>query len=177
MYFLNIILILALLLGGCKGTLDDLQPSGNDQRAEEVQTTNNQTPVYDFSILDQNGQSRNLAQELGAGRPLVLYFTMWCPICNAHTDHLLTQTIPKYSGPKYFLVDYISGSASAALRSRQENGYESAAFELLVDQNNQAINAFSATMGTTVVLSANGELLFNEDLKDGVKLEAVLAKL
>lgn len=176
---LPLALVLGLaLLSGCKGMQEDLLPSGKDQRtATPAADASAPASTVDFTVYDTRGQSVSLAQALGGQRGVVLYFTMWCPVCATHTDHLVQQVMPLYPNFGYYLVDYVSGDFTAAAKAQQDAGYGNASFGVLADGSQQMVGLFKATMGTTVVINPQSEVVLNEDFKDGARLLEALRGL
>lgn len=173
-------LMAAIALASCGGTMDDLRPSGADNRptanAETTGGTQGQK-APDFTVSDTLGRPVNLYTELESSSAAVLYFTMWCPVCAAHSDHMLANTVPLYPNVKFFLVDYVSGTVSAARDAQVSNGYGNTRFGVLVDSSGSLLSSFGATMGTAVVVSKSGVVTMKEDYKDGTALKNALAKL
>ena len=108
--------LLVTLLGaslgmtGCDGITDDLNTSGEDERPiVEAGTIGTQVGQQspDFSLFDTLGNSRGLYDELT--KPgvtgVVLYYTMWCPICEVHMDLMRASVIPNFPTVSFFLVD------------------------------------------------------------------------
>jgi thiol-disulfide isomerase/thioredoxin len=181
MYMIRLlsILISFVLLSACDGMTDDMLPSGSDKRPS-VDTgvigteVGQQSP--DFSMYDTLGNSRGLYTELA--RPVdgvVLYFNMWCPICDAHASDMRANVMPLFPDVQFFLVDYVSGSISVSRDAQLANGY--ADIETLVDIGQVVFDMYQASMGTTVVIDSNGIIRMNEDYKDGVKLTETLQAL
>ncbi len=167
-----------LTVAGCEGLTDDLTPSGDDERpAVDAGTigiqVGQQSP--DFSMLDTLGNSRGLYDELSRARGVVLYFNMWCPICDAHASHMRAQVMPDFPDVSFFLVDYVTGSVANSRAAQLSNGY--ASMEVLVDADQFVFNLYEASMGTTIVIDSAGIVMMNEDYKDGVKLAEVLSTL
>lgn len=164
----------------CGGMMDDLRPSAADNRqtanADSAGGTEGQK-APDFTVSDTLGRSMNLYAELESSSAVVLYFTMWCPVCSAHSDHMLANTVPLYPNVKFFLVDYVSGTVSASRDAQVSNGYANTAFRVLVDSSGSLLSTFGATMGTTVVISKSGVVTMKEDYKDGAALKNALANL
>ncbi|MCK4676078.1 MAG: hypothetical protein KAT61_09170, partial [Gammaproteobacteria bacterium] len=145
-----IILVSLLSLAGCDGLTDDLNPSGADKRpAVEAGTIGTQVTQQspDFSVLDTLGSSRGLYDELASSTGVVLYFTMWCPICDEHASHMRVNVIPNFPDVSFFLVDYVTGSVSVSRATQLSNGY--ADIKTLVDANQALFNLYEASMGTT----------------------------
>ena len=83
------LLLLMVLLAGCGGMTDDLVPSGSDKRPAVVPGTTG--PLVgqnapDFTLPDTLGTSVTLSSVITTTgvKGAVLYFTMWCPICDSH---------------------------------------------------------------------------------------------
>ena len=176
-------LVALLGLAGCDGITDDLRPSGDDNRPfVEVGTigpyVGQIAPDFPVEVLDTLGQPRNLYTELsGPGvTGVVLYFTMWCPICDTHMSHMRANVMPNFPDVSFFLVDFVSGSVTASRSAQLSNGY--GGIETLVDSNQVVFNSYKASMGTTVVIDSAGNIVrMNEDYKDGVKLTETLQAL
>ena len=167
-----------LLVAGCQEIGDDLTPSGADRRPDVVAGSigtqvDQQSP--DFAVQDTLGNSYALSTEVATADAVVLYFTMWCPICDSHASHMRSATIPDFPQVKFFLVDYVTGSITASRSAQLSNGY--AGSTVLVDDDLSLYNLYQASMGTTVVIDSSGIVKMNEDYKDGVKLRAVLESL
>ncbi|MBI4746451.1 MAG: redoxin domain-containing protein [Deltaproteobacteria bacterium] len=178
-YVVHLLFLLSLGLSGC----GDLIPSGSDKRPTvEAGTTGTQVgqTAPDFAIVDSQGNTRTLSQEVAAlapGNAVVFYFTMWCPICDSHQGHILSSIIPAFPGSKYFLVDYVSGSVGGTRQAEVSNGYSGSLFTALADTDRSVLNLFNATMSTTVVIDSTGVVRMNEDYKDGSRLMVVLGGL
>ncbi len=177
---IRLTILLAALLGmlGCDGVMDDLRPSGKDMRPVVESGTigtqvGQQSP--DFSMLDTLGNSRGLFDEISRARGVVLYFNMWCPICDAHASHMRADIIPNFPDVSFFLVDYVTGSVSNSRSAQLSNGY--ADMTVLVDADQAVFDLYSASMGTTIVINSAGIVMMNEDYKDGVKLSETLKTL
>jgi len=174
-----VMLAAAFVIAGCSGVTDDLLPSGDDKRPVVEAGTigiqvDQQSP--DFSLFDTLGNSRGLYAELAVPRDaVVLYFNMWCPICDAHASHMRTYVMPNFPGVSFFLVDYVTGSISASRDSQLANGY--ADIETLVDAAQEVFDLYQASMGTTIVIDSTGIIRMKEDYKDGVKLTETLQAL
>ena len=175
------IVLLGALLGllGCDGITDDLLPSGDDNRPSvEAGTEGTQVGQIspDFSVYDTLGNTRGLYDELGTFTGVVLYFTMWCPICETHMSHMRAEVMPQFPAVQFFLVDFVSGSVAASRAAQVSNKYED--IDTLVDSNQSLLSLYQASMGTTVVIDSAGNIVrMNEDYKDSVKLVETLQAL
>ncbi len=181
-----LLLIASLLLTACDGMVDDLMPSGGDKRPVVIEGSpgtqvKQLTPT--FVLDDTLYVPRDLYNELDtpsdSGAPtsgVVLYFTMWCPICDSHASHMRTYVMPKFPNVKFFLVDYVTGSVANARTAQVDNGYKN--IETLADVNQKVFNLYQASMGTTIVVGSVDKIVrMNEDYKDGVKLIETLQVL
>ena len=174
-YFL---VILILVLTGC----DDLNPSSEDKRPPLDESNigvtigpNEGQIAPDFSLFDTLGNTVTMSAELVDTDGIVLYFTMWCPICDSHMSHMRSQIIPNFPNVKFFFVDFVSGTIDASRTEQLNNGY--ADVTVLVDNTQHVKTLYEATMGTTVVIGSAGIVRMNEDYKDGTKLADTLSSL
>lgn len=168
-----------VLFASCGAMGDNLLPSGADKRHTAAPGTTGGSVTQnaaDITIPDVAGGNFTLSAETAANKTVVLYFTMWCPVCDTHQQHMQNTVLPNFPSVEFCLVDYVSGSASAALTAQNDAGWAGAPFRALAD-NGSAVSAFHATMGTTVVIDKTGVVRMNEDYKDGVLLQSVLAGL
>ena len=170
-------ILLVFTLTAC----DDLNPSSADLRTPSDPNSigaNIGQIAPDFSLFDTEGNARTMSTELVSTDAIVLYFNMWCPICDSHLSHMRTQIIPKYPNVTFFIIDYVSGTVELSRASQLTNGY--ADMTVLVDNTQEVLALYEATMGTTVVIGnngSNGTVLMNEDYKDGTRLDEILATL
>lgn len=170
------LLALALMPAACG---NNLLPSGEDKRATATGGSGSaigQT-APGFTMSDTNGGIVSLSAVNAAGKPAILYFTMWCPICDAHMQHMQSQVMAQYPNAVYLAVDYLSGSVEGAAAASNSAGYESSPFVVVADVGQTVLNAYHATMGTTVVIDKTGVVRMNEDYKDGAALLAVMGAL
>jgi len=179
--------LLCLHLTACGGVEDDLWPSDEDQRgsvaAGSVGSLPGQTAA-DFRVQDSAGNAVQLANYLSDGAApadaVVLYFTMWCPICLSHSDHMLSTVVPRFrdrGDVVYALVDYVSGSVALSRAAEQSNGYAGSDFVVLADVDQALFDQFDAAMGTIVVIGPDGVIRLNEDYRTGAHLAAALDEL
>jgi len=173
-------LLLLVALATLAGCGDNLFPSGEDKRPPVQPGTTGpavgqQAP--DFSAPDTGGAAVTLASALAARRGIVLYFTMWCPICDSHMSNMRSSVMPQFSGVGFYLVDYVSGAAAAAGSAAAAAGYAGGGFTILADVGQVMLGSYQATMGTTVVIDGSGTVRMNEDYQNGARLVAVLGGL
>ncbi len=187
-FLIQVLLCFALLtLTACGNMVDDLNPSGDDLRPTVVANSIGSQPLQkaaDFAAPATNNTTFKLSDYLAGGPfaadAVVLYFTMWCPICLSHTDHLLFNIIPQFQGrgtTTYVLVDYVSGSIASTTVSEAVNGYAGSVFKTIADENQSILTQLNGAMGKTIVIDAQGVIQMNEDFKTGAKLISVLNNL
>lgn len=178
-----IFLLLSLGLIACD-IQDDLLPDSHDARANITPGSIGSMPTQiaaDFTIKDSLNNNFILSEHLTDGSTpadvIVLYFTMWCPICLSHSDHILNSIMPQYSGRGtviYGLVDYVSGSVAATRATELASGYGRSNFTILADVNQDLAGQFNAAMATVVVIDSSGSILLNEDFRNGAALVEIL---
>jgi peroxiredoxin len=171
-----------IMLTGCGGMMDDLVPSGTDKQPAGIPGTTG--PLVgqnapDFTLTDTLENSVTLSSVVTTTgvQGVVLYFTMWCPICDTHMNNMQYSVLPTYPNVRFFLVDYVSASVEAARNAELQNGYGGSGFTVLADTQQTVLGLYQATMGTTVVIDRTGVISMNEDYKDGARLRAALAAL
>ncbi len=179
---LVLLLLLSALLAGCGNTLNDLYPSGADKRPQVqcgIPGADVCQKAPDFTLSDTLENSVTLSTVVATTglRGTVLYFTMWCPICDTHMSNMQAAMIPQFPAVRFFAVDYVSASAAEAGNAESSNGFVGSGFTVLADTHQTALNLYHATMGSTIVIDSNGVVRMNEDYKDGARLQSVLAGL
>lgn len=171
--------LLSAALSACD-IQDDLLPSDSDKRTSVVLGSVGSSPgqiAADFTVKDSLNNDFVLSDYLTGGSTpadiVVLYFTMWCPVCLSHTDHMYNTVLPQFSSRGtvvYGLVDYVSGSVSASRNEELANGYAGSAFTVLSDENLILMNQFNGGMGIVVIIDSDGTILLNEDYRNGSAL-------
>lgn len=170
----SFVAVLALLIAGCGDMADDLNPSGADKSGSGATIT----LESDVKFSDIHGNESSISTELVKAEAVVFYFTMWCPICDSHIDHIARHAVIDFPNVKFILLDYVSGSQQAAKAAAQSAGMaNSSIFTIAVDADRRLTELFDGTMGVTVVVDRNMTIQMNEDYKNGAKLEEVLGRL
>lgn len=175
----GVLLPLALVACGDDVT-DDLLPSDHDRRsAVETGVTGPGVGQFapDFTAPDSFGEAYTLSVELPATDGVVLYFTMWCPICDSHMSHMRDTIIPQYPRVQFLAVDYVSGSVADTRSAQESHGFGGTDFLALADLGDVVESLYDGTMGTTVVIDTAGVVRMNEDYRNGARLEEVLEGL
>ncbi len=167
--------VVLLLMAGCQ---DNMNPSGEDKRPP-VQTgiIGNQVGQIapDFTAESTINSAHTLSSEWQTHDAVVLYFTMWCPICDEHMSHLRATYLSNYPNVQFLLVDYVNGSVSSARSAQLASGY--GAMTVLVDIDKTIERLYDGTMGTTIVVDSGGIVRMNQSYSDGSKLGQVLGEL
>ena len=175
----GLVLLLLVMVSGCGDMMNDLDPSGGN-KLPPVQPGTTGPAVGqnapDFTLTDVLGNSVTLSTAVTttALQGVVLYFTMWCPVCDTHMSHMRNSEIPGFPGIRFYAVDYVSGSVADARNAEVSNGYAGSGFTVLADTQQTVLNLYQATMGTAVVIDSSGVIRLNEDFKDGARFHAVL---
>jgi peroxiredoxin len=169
-------LCMAALLFSLQGCGNNLVPDGSDKRLQTPGSVGQNAPV--FSISDVDGNIVTLPAALSGKSGIVLYFTMWCSICDVHMDHIRSVDMPAFPNVGFYLVDYVSVSVADARTAALSDGfYGTAGLTVLAGFGNAVVTDYDATMGTTVVIDSSGVIRMNEDFKDGARLQSVLSAL
>lgn len=163
---------LFILLSTLTGCLEDLNPDSNDLRSDDDLAPG---ISEDFNATTTLNTSINLEDELLINDAVVLYFTMWCPLCDSHMTHLENHVMDNYQNVQFYMVDYVSGSVSQSYSTQLANGYKS--LQILVDNNQSLLNQYTATMASVIVIDDQNRILLNEDYKNGARLIDVLDNL
>jgi len=169
------LLFISLALFTLTGCLDDLTSDSKDKRTDTSTGGDNAAPALDFTELSTENETIQLSSELLNHDAVVLYYTMWCPLCDSHMSHMRNNIIDNYSNVRFLMVDYVSGTISQSRSSQVSNGY--ASLTVLADTDQSLVDQFNATMGTTVVIDDQNNILMNEDYKNGARLIDVLEAL
>jgi peroxiredoxin len=159
-------LLWPLLLAACGGTFDDLFPSSADHSGGAAGTTGpavGQT-APDFALPDTlpaaAGAAVTLSGALAGKRAAVLYFVMWCPICDEHMMDLAGAVIPAFPDVAFLALDYVSGSVAQSWASRQAAGWGGPDFTVLFDAGAATERYYQRGMGV-VVIDAAGVVRMN----------------
>jgi thiol-disulfide isomerase/thioredoxin len=139
---------------GCSGVVDDLLPSGTDERpavvAGSVGPAVGQT-APDFTLPDSLGKPVSLYGALGTSRAVVLYFTMWCNICFDHMAAMRADVMSQNPDVAFFAVDYVSGTVEGTRASELMYADLVAGFHVLADTADEWERYYRAPMGTVIV--------------------------
>src|SRR5512135_1685538 len=102
-----LLLSFLVLLTGCGG---DLNPSGTDERPTVTPGTVGPGVgqiAPDFTLPDSLGNPLRLSAVFPSAKGVVLYFTMWCPVCDADMSNMRSNIIPAFPNARFFAVDYV----------------------------------------------------------------------
>ena len=173
-------LLLPLFLVACGNMMDDLNPSSSDKRPSVQPGTTGPAVgqnAPDFTLSDTLGNNVTLSSVVPTVQGVVMYFTMWCPICDSDMSHMQSTTIPAFPNVRFYAVDYVSGTVADARNAEISNGFDGSGFTVLADTQQTVLGLYQATMGITVVIDRTGVVRMNELYKDGSRLQTVLSNL
>lgn len=176
------IVFFLVLLSGCGGMMDDLNPSGSNKLPPAMPGTVGPAVgqnAPDFTLPNTQGGSLTLSSELTTTntKGVVLYFTMWCPSCELDMTNIQNSFIPAFPNVRFIAVDYVSGSVADAASAELNSGFVGSGFIVLADTQQTVLNLYQASMQTTVVIDSAGVVRMNELYKDGSRLQAALSSL
>lgn len=169
-----VLLVCCCLLLACN---EDLNPSSKDERPG-IQAGSEGNYVgqlaVNFILADTEQAQINLNDELQTNDAVVLYFTMWCPLCDSHMSSLRKNVKADFPNVRFLMVDYVSGTLFQSRAAQLANGYASET--VIADTQHQLLRQFAGTMGSTIVIQADRRILMNEDYKES-KLRSILENL
>ncbi len=161
----------------CANMQGDLFPDSTDLR---TQNGANFSGVGDIApekaLYFADSSVSSLYTETSSFRGVVLYFTMWCSLCNAHADYIVLNLIAANPDIRFILVDYVSGTLAATKSAAIANGYYNST-GVVSDNSGGLSKTFAGTMGTVVVLDSANTVRMNEDFRDGQNLVKILPQL
>jgi len=161
----------------------DLKPSDDDERASVVVGSEGHLPTQkskDFTLSRTDDETITLSDYLDAGSDpadaILIYFTMWCSTCAAHTSDIVSTIKPLFADNNvhYLIVDYVSGSLADTIIEKENNISDSWGLEVLSDNQNIVKDQLHGAMGVTVVVDADGTILYNQDYGNGLKIVEAL---
>ncbi|MDH4200736.1 MAG: redoxin family protein [Spirochaetia bacterium] len=179
-YFLYLLAILYSFSCSNPLPLSNLFPDGTDKR-----NINSENPTYsglqvgnsvpDLTFFNTDGTTETLSNILRLRKGVVIYFTMWCPLCETHMDYIRFNIKPGYPDIEFYLMDYVSATITGAQDNQTATGYTD--FQAALDKNFTLTDLFYGTMGTTIVIDKKSVIKMNEDFKNGQRLSNVLAAI
>ena len=176
--FIGLVLII-FFLSACA----DLKPSDDDERASVVAGSEGHLPTQkskDFTLSRTDDEDVTLSDYLDTGSDpadaVLIYFTMWCSTCAAHTSDIVSTIKPLFADDNvhYLIVDYVSGSLADTVIEKENNISDSWGLEVLSDNQNIVKDQMHGGMGVTVVIDADGTILYNQDYGNGLKIVEAL---
>lgn len=155
----------------------NLLPDGTDLRNQNpgyILAVGQQAP--DFALPVTDGSTLTLASGLAGKNGLVVYFTMWCPVCTSHTDEVVQAIMPAYPNARYVMVDYVSSGIGEAATLKTYGGYDPTGITVVLDKSQSFMNSYGATMAYVVIIDSTGKIRMNEVYKRQ-KMEQILGSL
>ena len=166
----------AILVSACG---DNLLPSDEDKRPTIVAGTEGHLPTQkskDFTLSRTDNQDVTLSNYLENGSDasdaILIYFTMWCSTCAAHTSDIVSTIKPLFNNKNihYLVVDYVSGSLASTIVEKENNISDSWGLEVLSDFQHTVKDQLHGGMGVTIVIDSDGTILYNQDYGNGLKV-------
>ncbi len=164
------VLLACLFLSACQ---EDLLPSNDPLQDSSAVQQGSMIEDLHFTLSD--GSQKSLSSELNSHDAIVIYFTMWCPVCDSHMSHIRNQLLPNHSNVKFMFLDYVSGSVAYALDAQKANGYTD--FDVIADYDNRLESYFNGTMASTIVIDKNFVVRFKGLFKTSDDLSQILNSL
>lgn len=170
------LLVFTLCLTACG---ENLLPSDSDKRSSVVAGSEGHLPTQkarDFTIPRTDEQDVTLSNYLAGGSDaadaVLIYFTMWCSTCAAHTSDIVSTIKPLFADKDvhFLIVDYVSGSLADTTIEKENNISDSWGLEVLSDFQNTVKDQLHGGMGVTVVIDGDGTILYNQDYGNGLKV-------
>ncbi len=173
---MRILTLLAFLTGiaGCSNLLpddSDLRSQNGSSHGFAVGQT-----APEFTLIDSDGNAVTLSQALSGKSAVVIYFTMWCPVCTSHTDEVVQAIMPAYPNARYVMVDYVSSSINEAATLKTYGGYDSTGIVVALDRSQSFMNSYGSTMAYVVIIDSARKIRMNEVYKRQ-KIEQILGSL
>lgn len=162
---LLITLMALMTMSACS---DDLNPSDQDNRSDAGAISE------DFTVTDTEGNSITLSTELETNDAVLIYFTMWCPICDSHMSSIRENVKPQFENIRYLTVDYVSASTAQSASTQTSFGYR--AETVIADTSHELLDLYDGGMGKTIIISQDMSILLNEDFKES-RVEQILAAI
>ena len=131
--------------------------------------------VDDFTVNLNTEQDYSLSERLNNYDGIVLYFTMWCPVCDNHMQLLRSDFVAQYPNVDFVLVDYVSASAANSRTTQLNNGYRD--FNVISDRDDYLENVLDGAMARIVLIDKNFTVVFSELFKNHLDLAAAIEGL
>ena len=166
------------VFNNCANLLDDLAPSSEDFRGSETASYPGVVGALagDYALNVASGNNTTLHTETAASAGVVLYFTMWCSVCDSHTTHIINTLKPKYPNIRFFLVDYVSSSMTNTQDYIVYYGL-GGSIEVIGDFSHELTRYFGGTMSSTIVIGPDNRVRFNESFQNGSRLDQILSTM
>ena len=167
------VLLMALWSIHCSNLLPDSRDL-RGQNPGNILAVGQAAPNFALPVTD--GSTLTLASGLSGKNGLVIYFTMWCPVCTSHTDEVVQAIMPTYPDARYVMVDYVSSGIGEAATLKTYGGYDSTGIVVALDKSQSFMNSYGATMAYVVIIDSTGKIRMNEVYKRQ-KMEQILGSL
>ncbi len=131
--------------------------------------------ITDFTVKLNTDQDYSLSDRLNNHNAVVLYFTMWCPVCDNHMQSIRNDFVAQYPDIDFVLIDYVSGSNANSRATQLNNGYSD--FDVISDTDDSLEKALQGSMGSVVLIDKNFTVVFSEVFKNEMDLKEAIDAL
>lgn len=167
--------LLTFLLITTSACMEDLTPS-NDAIQDVQSGKGLQGSILDdVAMVDNDLNTWQLSQSLAEHDAVAFYFTMWCPVCDSHMQHIKKHLITDYPNVDFIFVDYVSSSIQMSRETQVASGYQSSL--VIADIDNQLEDSLSASMSTFVIIDKNFVVQYNQVFQSDTDIRSTLEKL
>ncbi len=172
MFIKHIIFLVSLLfIFGCQ---EDLLTSN-----QENNMSHEPFIIEDFIIKLNTNQAdskiESLSDRLNNHDGVVLYFTMWCPVCDNHMQSIRNDLVVQYANIDFVFIDYVSASATSSRATQLNNGYSD--FDVISDTDGYLEDTLQGSMGSLVLIDKNFTVVFSEVFKSHLDLVVAIEGL
>ncbi len=163
----TLLLLGVIFLLGCQ---EDLMPE-----SKNTNITHEPFIISDFTAKLNTQQEYSLSDALTHHDGIVLYFTMWCPVCDNHMQLLRSDFVTQYSDIDFVFVDYVSGSAANSRATQLNSGYSD--FNVISDVDDFLEETLQGSMGSIILIDKNFTVVFSEVFKNHMDLAEAIEAL
>lgn len=167
--------LILLSLTAITACMEDLTPSNdpiqNGQSGKALQGS----VIDDISLLDNEMKSWQLSQALAEYDAVVFYFTMWCPVCDSHMQHINRQLAKDYPNVAFIFVDYVSTSIAMSRQTQLASGYSASL--VIADVDKQLQERLAGSMSSLAIIDKNFVVQYNQVFQSDTDIRSVLDSL
>ncbi|EAT12825.1 thioredoxin family protein [Bermanella marisrubri] len=164
--------VLLLFLIASTACMEDLTPSNDPIQGEQNRQGLQGTVLEDIALIDNNLNKWQLSQALSEADAVAFYFTMWCPVCDSHMQHIKNHLAEDYPNVTFVFVDYVSSSQAMSRETQIASGYQSS--QVLADIDSELQNNLSASMSSFAIIDKNFVVRYNQVFQSDTGIRDVL---